>query len=203
MQENFYSEHLKVLIGYLGKLPGLGPRSGQRIALYLLKHTQKCMNPMIQALQHVKEHVTSCQICGYLDERNPCGFCTSDQRNSKFLCVVSDVSDVWALERAGFFKGKYHVLGGTLSALDGMNPEDLSVEKLIQRCKHNVKEILIALNMSIEGQATLHYVAEQLRYCYPDLAISTLARGIPLGGELSYLDDGTLLSAFSGRQAWS
>jgi recombination protein RecR len=190
------------LIDLLAKLPGLGRRSAQRVALHLLKRRDGLMIPLSEALADAAAKVKACSTCGMLDAMDPCAICASHARDTSMLCVVAEVADVWALERAGAFKGKYHVLGGLLSALDGVRPDDLRVGSLVERAGDPaIREIVVALNATVDGQATAHYVAERLRGV--DVAVTRLAHGVPVGGELDLLDDGTLFAALASRRPLS
>ncbi len=187
------------LIQYLGKLPGLGPRSGRRLALHLLKKREQVMRPLIEALQTAEATIKTCQRCYGLDTQDPCTLCTDPRRDGALLCVVQDVADLWALERASVFRGKYHVLGGVLSAIDGMGPNQLTIDTLVERIqKTGIKEVVLALNATIDGQTTIHYLIDRLQPL--GVSLSTLAHGVPIGGELDYLDDGTLNTAFTARR---
>lgn len=187
------------LIQYLGKLPGLGPRSGRRLALHLLKKRDQVMRPLIEALQTAEAAIKTCQTCYGLDTCNPCSICTDTRRDGGLLCVIQDVADLWALERANVFRGRYHVLGGVLSAIDGMGPNQLTIDALVGRVqKTGVKEVVLALSATIDGQTTLHYLIDRLQPL--GVSLSTLAHGVPVGGELDYLDDGTLTTAFTARR---
>lgn len=191
---------LDALIQKLSKLPGLGPRSGRRMALYLLKKKEEQMKPLIAALQQAFDDVRTCQTCFNLDTHSPCTICTDHKRQPHTLCVVADVADLWAMERAHAFLGKYHVLGGLLSAVDGTTPDKLTISKLQERIQtEHIKEIVFALSATIDGQTTLHYIMTQLKD--RGLVFTSLAHGVPLGGELDYLDDGTLSLAYKARQA--
>ncbi len=193
------NNELDHLISLLSKIPGLGPRSARRAALQLIKKKDSLMRPLSNALASVAENVHPCVNCGNLDVENPCHICESEKRNRTIICVVEDVSDLWALERAGTFRGLYHVIGGTLSALDGVGPDDLNINSLIGRAADlNLKEIIIATNATVDGQTTAHYITEQLKAF--DVEISRLAHGVPIGGELDYLDDGTLTTALNSRR---
>ena len=186
------------LIKFFSKMPGLGPRSARRFVLYLLKHQQKLL-PLIDLLAHTAEHVSECTECGNLDTENPCTICSNQRRNKAHLCVVEHVADLWALERSGAFQGIYHVLGGTLSALDGIGPDELRIPYLKQRIQSNqTTELTLALNVTLEGQTTNHYLAAEL--ASPGLKITSIAHGVPLGGELDYLDSGTLITALAARR---
>ncbi|MEQ8355754.1 MAG: recombination mediator RecR [Kiloniellaceae bacterium] len=193
------------LIQLLSRLPGLGPRSARRAVLHLMKKRESLMLPLAEAMVRAAETVTLCGNCGNLDTQDPCGICRDPRRDSKLLCVVEDVADLWALERSGAFKGGYHVLGGTLSAIDGRGPEQLNVARLIQRAtgaaapgESGVEEIILALSATVDGQTTAHYISERLAGSV--ISLSRLAHGVPVGGELDYLDDGTLTAALKARR---
>ncbi len=188
------------LIQLLSKLPGLGPRSARRATLYLISRRESLLGPLSEAMARAAENVKICEICGNLDTANPCSICENPGRDKKTLCVVEDVSDLWALERSDAFGGQYHVLGGTLSALDGIGPDELSVEPLVHRVKQGtVTEVILALNATVDGQTTAHYLSDRLSDF--DVKISRLAHGVPVGGELDYLDDGTLSAALKSRRS--
>jgi recombination protein RecR len=187
------------LIQLLAKLPGLGPRSARRAALDLLKKREILMEPLALALTDAARAIKTCEICGNLDTASPCALCCDPRREARVLCVVEDVADLWALERAGVFKGRYHVLGGALSALDGITPERLNVGSLIDRAKQGVEEIILAMNATVEGQTTAHYLLDAL--ADTGIKITRLAHGVPVGGELDYLDEGTLSAAFKARRS--
>jgi recombination protein RecR len=190
---------LDALIQLLAKLPGLGPRSARRAALHLLKRRETLMLPLAEAMQAAAERVKACSICGNLDTEDPCALCRDPRRDPALLCVVEDVADLWAIERAGAFRGRYHVLGGTLSALEGVGPEDLRIDALAARVgKGEVKEAILALNATVEGQTTAHYITDRL--AGTGVTISRLAHGVPVGGELDYLDEGTLSAALAQRR---
>lgn len=194
------SDDLKTLIQLLSKLPGLGPRSGKRIALHLLQNRTTTLPALTDSLQVVSVKVKNCTTCGNLDSQNPCVLCCDQRRDSSTICVVESVADLWALERSASYKGHYHVLGGVLSALDGVGPDDLSFNSLFKRCqKGGVTEIILALNATVEGQTTSHYLTERLKEMGVE-HISSLARGVPVGGELDYLDEGTLSAALLSRR---
>lgn len=189
-------DHLTQL---LAKLPGLGPRSARRVVLFLLKRRETLLLPLANALHEAAEAVQGCPVCGNWDVVAPCGICRDPLRDTSALCVVEDVADLWALERSRAFKGLYHVLGGTLSALEGIRPSDLRMDGLIERARQpEVKEVILALSATVEGQTTAHYVADQLESA--GVKLSRLAHGLPVGGELDYLDDGTLTAAFQARR---
>lgn len=186
------------LIRLFAKLPGLGPRSARRAVLQLLRQKEQLMNPLTAAMGRAMESVRNCSNCGNLDTHDPCGICTDERRDSSTLCVVEELADLWAIERCNLFKGRYHVLGGTLSAMDDRGPAQLNIESLIERAaKPEVTEIILATNATIEGQTTAHYLTGRLEGC--NVRISRLAQGIPMGGELDYLDDGTLGAALKAR----
>jgi recombination protein RecR len=190
---------IEKLIQIMGRLPGLGPRSARRAVLHLMKKREALLQPLISAMQDVSAHVKTCAVCGNLDASDPCTICRDGGRDQTILCVVADVGDLWALERIATFKGRYHVLGGVLSALDGIGPEQLSIAGLLRRVEAGgVKELILALGATVDGQTTAHYLADRLQPY--NLAISRLAHGVPVGGELDYLDDGTLIQALKARQ---
>ena len=191
---------IDTLVRLLSKLPGLGPRSARRAALQLLKKKEATLLPLIDALSAAAEAVVTCTTCGNLDTRDPCSVCADDKRDRQLVCVVEDVADLWAIERTAGFKGVYHVLGGTLSALDGRGPQGLNLAALVERCAGGrVREVVLALNATVEGQTTAHYVADRLSSSGAE--ITRLAHGVPVGGELDYLDDGTLVAALRARRA--
>lgn len=191
---------LQRLIDLLSKMPGLGPRSAKRAALYLLKKRDPVMRPLAYAIAEAAEKVKACPDCGNWDSMAPCAVCTDPERNRSVLCVVQDVSDLWAMERAGAHRGLYHVLGGLLSPLDGVGPDDLNIGALAQRARgDDVKEIVLALAATVDGQTTAHYVTEQLEGT--DVSVTRLSQGVPVGGELDHLDDGTLSAAMKSRRA--
>ena len=185
------------LIQLLAKLPGLGPRSARRAALVLLKKRDLLLEPLAAAMQAAAAATRSCEICGNLDTVSPCAICRDARRDPAILCVVEDVADLWALERASVFRGRYHVLGGALSALDGVTPERLNVASLLERVRHGVDEVILAMNATVEGQTTAHYLMDMLG----EIKVTRLAHGVPVGGELDYLDEGTLSAAFKARRA--
>lgn len=187
------------LIQLLAKLPGLGPRSARRAALHLIKNRDKLMVPLASALSEVRDKVTVCSHCGNVDTIDPCTLCADTRRDRTIICVVEEVGDLWALERAGAWQGLYHVLGGTLSAVEGVRPEDLAITQLIDRAAHeHVREVVLAVNATVEGQTTAHYIIERFKGL--DIATSRLAHGVPVGGELDYLDEGTLTQAMRARR---
>jgi recombination protein RecR len=186
------------LIQLLAKLPGLGPRSARRVALTLLKKREALLEPLGAAMRDAAAAIRVCDTCGNLDTINPCSLCRDPRRDSHVLCVVEDVADLWALERAGVFRGKYHVLGGALSALDGVTPEKLNVSSLLNRVGDGVDEVILAVNATVEGQTTAHYLMDTL--ASSGVKVTRLAHGVPVGGELDYLDEGTLSAAFKARR---
>jgi recombination protein RecR len=191
---------LERLIQYLAKLPGLGPRSARRAALHLVKRREALMQPLAKALSDAALSIKPCSVCGNFATREPCAICNDPRRDQAIICVVEDVADLWALERSAAFAGTYHVLGGTLSALDGIGPEDLNVPALLTRARAEaVKEVILATNVTVDGQTTAHYIADRLRDC--GVTVSGLAHGVPVGGELDYLDEGTIGTAFRARRA--
>jgi len=198
-RKSSYGSELDQLIKLLSKLPGFGPRSARRAVLQLIKKKDSVMRPLSTALAEVAEHVNPCSICGNLDTSDPCHICESDKRDRTTLCVIEDVADLWALERAGAYRGSYHVIGGTLSALDGVGPDDLNINSLIERAQADeVSEVIIATNATVDGQTTAHYITDRLKDCH--VKVSRLAHGVPVGGELDYLDDGTLTAALKSRR---
>lgn len=191
-------QNIGQLIDLFARLPGLGPRSARRLVLHLLKKRESHLNPLAKALQKAIDTIRHCHICGNLDGFDPCQICENSARDSKLLCIVEDVTDLWAIERSGVYTGLYHVLGGALSALDGIGPSDLSITALLKRLENcDIQEILLATNATVEGQTTSHYITECIQNKIP---ISRLALGIPMGSELDYLDEGTLAAAIQTRQ---
>ena len=187
------------LITLLAKLPGLGPRSAKRAALHLLKRREGLMGPLALALEDAAAKVTACTVCGNWDSVDPCTICAKDERDTGIICVVQEVADLWALERAGVHKGRYHVLGGVLSPLDGVGPDDLNIASLAQRASAgNVREIILATSATIDGQTTAHYLTERLEG--QQVEVTRLSHGVPVGGELDYLDEGTLAAAMKARR---
>jgi recombination protein RecR len=186
------------LIQLLARLPGLGPRSARRAALFLIKQREQVMAPLTAALQAALERIEICASCGAIDTRNPCAICSDPRRDSSVIIVVADVADLWALERAHALNARYHVLGGTLSPLDGVGPQDLAIDTLVSRAHApGVAEIVLALNATVEGQTTAHYLADLLQGA--NVKVTRLAHGVPVGGELDYLDEGTLTAAMRQR----
>jgi recombination protein RecR len=188
------------LIQLLGRLPGLGPRSARRVALHLLKKREVLMQPLSAALSDAARAIKPCTSCGNLDTVDPCSICADPRRDPGLICVVEDIGDLWAMERGSIFSGRYHVLGGTLSALDGIGPDELNIGQLLERVKAGgVREIIVATNATVDGQTTAHYLAERL--ANTNVPVTRLAHGVPVGGELDWLDDGTLATAFKARRA--
>lgn len=193
------SPEIERLINLLAKLPGLGPRSARRAVLALIRRRETLLAPLAKALSEAAETVRTCSTCGNIDGRDPCAVCCDPSRNSEQICVVEDVADLWALERTHAYKGRYHVLGGVLSALDGVTPEDLNIPVLVARASEpNVKEVILATSLTVDGQTTAHYITDRLDAA--GVTISGLAHGVPVGGELDYLDDGTLSAALKQRR---
>ena len=193
-------QEIERLIQLLAKLPGLGPRSARRAALALLKRRETLLEPLAQAMASAAAALKQCSTCGNLDTTDPCGLCRNPERGNGIICVVEDVADLWALERAGIFRGRYHVLGGALSALDGVTPERLNIHPLVERARNGASEIILAMNATVEGQTTAHYLLDILEPL--NLKVTRLAHGVPVGGELDYLDEGTLLAAFTARRTF-
>ena len=197
------SQEIEALSGALARLPGLGPRSARRAVLWLVKNREQALPALLDALGAVQETLVECETCGNVDTQNPCGICADPRRDAKSLCVVEDVADLWALDRSRLFSGRYHVLGGKLSALDGVRPEDLAIGSLLDRVADRengagIDEVVLAMNATLEGQTTAHYIAERLEE-HP-VRITQLAHGLPVGGELDYLDEGTLAQALRARR---
>ncbi len=188
------------LIQLLGRLPGLGPRSARRVALHLLKKRETLMQPLGTALADAARTIRACSVCGNLDTVDPCSICADPTRDQGLICVVEDVGDLWAMERGRIFSGRYHVLGGSLSALDGIGPDELNIAGLVDRvAASGVREVIVATNATVDGQTTAHYLAERLSQL--GVPLTRLAHGVPVGGELDWLDDGTLATAFKARRA--
>jgi len=200
MKRNVVGVEIERLIQLLARLPGLGPRSARRAALHLVKNREKLMQPLGAALADVLEKVSECAVCGNVDVVNPCTLCADPHRDTTQICVVEEVADLWALERASAITGLYHVLGGTLSAIDGIRPEDLRISELVERVtKGDVTEVMIAVNATVDGQTTAHYIMDQLEGS--NVSVTRLAHGVPVGGELDYLDEGTLAAAVKARRS--
>ena len=191
---------IEALIALMAKLPGLGPRSARRAVLQLIKKRNQVMMPLADAMYQVAQSSRECLRCGNIETSDICSICADPKRATGEICVVEDVSDLWAIERAAVFKGRYHVLGGTLSALDGVGPEDLKIPQLSARlADESVSEVIMALNATIDGQTTAHYIADQVETM--GVSVTSLAQGVPIGGELDYLDDGTISAALRARKA--
>jgi recombination protein RecR len=187
------------LIDLLAKLPGLGPRSARRAALHLLKKPDQLLAPLAAALSDAAAKVSACEVCGNFDTVNPCSVCAAPGRDPSIICAVEEVGDLWAMERSGVFRGRYHVVGGALSALDGITPDDLNIASLIQRAQSpEVREVILALNATVEGQTTAHYIIDRLAGL--DVNVTRLAHGVPVGGEIDHLDDGTIAAAMASRR---
>jgi len=190
---------IEKLIALMAKLPGLGPRSARRAALHLLKKRETLMQPLARALEETAAAVRICTRCGNLDTIDPCAICANPKRDRSVVCVVEDVGDLWAMERSAYFRGLYHVLGGRLSALDGVGPDDLRIAGLVARAAEpDVKELIIATSATVDGQTTAHYLQDRLAGI--DVAMTRLAHGVPVGGELDFLDDGTIMAALNARR---
>ncbi|KRC82150.1 recombination mediator RecR [Sphingomonas sp. Root241] len=193
------SPEIEALTQALSRLPGLGPRSARRAVLHLLKKRETALDPLLSALTAVSRRLSTCGICGNVDTSDPCAICADPRRDARALCVVEEVADLWALDRSRLFPGKFHVLGGRLSALEGIRPEDLRVDGLVRRvAAGGIDEVVLAMNATLDGQTTAHYLAERLE-AYP-VRITQLAHGLPVGGELDYLDEGTLAQALRARR---
>jgi recombination protein RecR len=193
------SPEIEALTQALSRLPGLGPRSARRAVLHLLKRRETALDPLLSALSAVSRNLATCSTCGNVDTADPCAICADPRRDARSLCVVEEVADLWALERSRLFPGRFHVLGGRLSALEGIRPEDLRVDGLVRRiAAGGIDEVVLAMNATLEGQTTAHYIAERIE-AYP-VRVTQLAHGLPVGGELDYLDEGTLAQALRARR---
>ena len=192
------SHDIDQLIAMMAKLPGLGPRSARRAVLHMIRKRALLLTPLADQMKRVGDNARECLNCGNIETSDICSICNDEARANGEICVVEDVADLWAMERANVFKGRYHVLGGTLSALDGVGPDDIRIPKLTDRVTtENVTEVILALNATIDGQTTAHYIADQLEH---RVSVTSLAKGVPVGGELDYLDDGTISAALSARR---
>ena len=190
---------IDTLIRLFSRLPGFGKRSARRVVLYLIKKKEIFLIPLAQAIQNVIDHVQTCPVCGNLDSCSPCHICSDDRRDKNVICVVQDVADLWAIERSAAFKGRYHVLGGLLSAIEGIGPDELRLPFLEKRLRQSdISELILALPATVDGQTTAHYITERFKHI--PVKISSLAQGIPVGGELDYLDDGTIQTALKSRR---
>jgi recombination protein RecR len=193
------SQEIEALAGALARLPGLGPRSARRAVLHLMKRRENALQPLLAALQNVADKLSTCSTCGNVDTADPCSICRDARRDERSLCVVEEVADLWALDRSRLFPGRYHVLGGRLSALEGVRPDDLNIDGLLRRvAAGGIDEVVLAMNATLEGQTTAHYLAERLEK-HP-VRLTQLAHGLPVGGELDYLDEGTLAQALRARR---
>ncbi len=193
------SQEIEGLTKALARLPGLGPRSARRAVLHLMKRRESALEPLLAALEQVAANLSTCSTCGNLDTNNPCAICRDTRRDDRLLCVVEEVADLWALDRSRLFPGRFHVLGGRLSALEGIRPEDLAIDALVARLSAGgIDEVVLAMNATLEGQTTAHYLAERLEQ-FP-VRLTQLAHGLPVGGELDYLDEGTLAQALRARR---
>ena len=193
------SQLIEGLTQALARLPGLGPRSARRAVLYLMKKREGALEPLLAALQQVAANLSTCSTCGNLDTSDPCAICRDPRRDPRLLCVVEEVADLWALDRSRLFPGRFHILGGRLSALEGIRPEDLAIDRLVARvAEGGIDEVVLAMNATLEGQTTAHYLAERLEN-FP-VRLTQLAHGLPVGGELDYLDEGTLAQALRARR---
>jgi len=190
---------IELLVQLMSKLPGLGPRSARRAALHLIKNREQLLKPLAAAMASASQSVQQCGSCGNLDTVDPCIVCTDSRRDPSIICVVEEVADLWALERTAVFKGRYHILGGVLSPLDGIGPEDLSIGGLLNRAgREAISEVILATSATVDGKTTAHYITDRLSEC--NVTVTALAHGIPVGGELDYLDDGTLSAALRERR---
>ena len=193
-------EEIDKLIRTIAKLPGLGQRSAQRIALHLIKNRKNSLNPLMEAMNNAKSKIINCSFCGNIDTISPCSICQDKKRDHSSICILEDISDLWTFEQTGFFKGVYHVLGGSLSAINGIGIDELSITKLVQRIQEqNVKEVVLALSTTMEGQTTSHVIADKLE-SLNNVEVTRLAEGIPIGGEVHYLDENTLNAAYQSRK---
>jgi recombination protein RecR len=191
---------IDALIELMSRLPGLGPRSARRAVLHLIKKRGQLMQPLAEAMAHVGATARECVNCGNIGTSDICEICADDRRATGEICVVEDVADLWAMERAGVFKGRYHVLGGSLSALDGVGPDDLRIPNLVGRiATEEIREVILALNVTVDGQTTAHYIADEIG---ERVTVTSLAQGVPIGGELDYLDDGTIGAALRARKSF-
>ena len=199
MNQKYSNEEIDRLILLISKLPGFGPKSAGRVILHLLKRKDQLMKPLSEALLTASEKIVNCNECGNIDTQSPCGMCKDDKRDKSQICVIEDVADLWALEKSGAFDGCYHVLGGNLSAINGIGPDDLNIKKLTARAgNEDVKEVILAMSATVDGQTTAHYVAECLQNS--GVEVSRLGHGVPVGGELDYMDEGTIAAALNSRQ---
>lgn len=194
------SKDIDKLVKLVSKLPSLGTRSARRVVLALLQKRENLFLPLIESMSEVANNIKTCEICGNFDTTSPCAVCEDEKRKNGLLCVVQDVADLWAMERVSFFKGKYHILGGILSALDGVSPEDLNIAGMLARIgNEGISEVILALPATVDGQITSHYLVSKLKE-FPEVKVSTLAQGIPIGAELDYMDEGTIQLALNSRK---
>ena len=194
------NSEIDILINEISKLPGLGRRSAQRIALYLIKNKERSLEPLVKTLEKAKLNIVNCKLCGNIDMVSPCSLCQNSKRDEQTICIVEDVSDLWTFERIGFYRGMYHVLGGSLSAMNGIGIEELTINKLLQRIeKQKATEVILALSTTMEGQTTSYVIADKLE-SFKNLNVTRLAQGIPIGGEVHFLDENTLNTAFQSRK---
>ena len=201
MPDRVVGPEIERLIQLLARLPGYGPRSARRAALHLMRKREELLSPLADAMRVARERIVICESCGSVDTRSPCSICGDNRRDAAQLVIVETVGDLWALERAGVVKGRYHVLGGTLSPLDGVGPADLNLQGLVARvAEGGVREVIIAVNATVDGQTTAHYVTDMLAHL--GVRVTRLAHGVPVGGELDYLDEGTLAAAIRSRTAF-
>ena len=193
------NNEIEKLIKLFSRLPGLGPRSARRLTLFLIKRRESLMLPIANALRLAADTMVPCSLCGNIDTLDPCDICRQERRDRSQICVVEDIADLWAMERTGVFSGRYHVLGGTLSAIEGRGPEELNIAQLVERAADQfVDEVILATSATVDGQTTAHYVSDRLSDC--NVTVSRLAHGVPVGGELDYLDDGTISAALNARR---
>ena len=201
MSDTATGSEIERLIQLLARLPGLGPRSARRVALHLISRKEQLMAPLAAAMTEAQARIVTCEVCGNIDTLSPCCICCDGRRDRAMICVVEEVGDLWALERAQVINARYHILGGTLSPLDGVGPDDLRIAGLVERAQApEVREVLLALNATVEGQSTAHFLIDQLSSA--EVTVSRLAHGVPVGGELDYLDEGTLAAAIKARKTY-
>ena len=193
------SSEIKLLISLMSKIPGLGPRSARRAVLSLIQNPQKKLIPLADSMLKTAKQIKLCNVCGNIDVKNPCSICLDEKRNNEIICIVEEIGDLWAIERSGIYKGKYHILGGVLSAIDGISAEDLRINQLIDHVTNiKAQEVILAMSATVAGQTTSYYVLDILKKL--DLKVTKLAHGMPMGGELDFLDDGTISAALNLRQ---
>ena len=193
------NKDIETLIKMLGRLPGFGQKSAKRAVLFMLQNKETYLSPLLSHMQHTKDNIVQCDNCGNLDTHSPCSICCDASRDTHVVCVVENIADLWAMERTKAYKGQYHILGGTLSAIDGITPQDLTIAELLQKCAaNNIREVIIALKATVDGQTTAHYLADHLSQF--NVSVTRLAHGMPIGGELDFMDDGTITTALKSRQ---